>query len=422
MYKPTVNIIKKTRPEAKKKPVNTIPLVGSSEAVEKEILKYCHEIDKEIVYIRSKALKKNYNLTDGIFIYKEGNSGYYQFPNYQFLNFPPDSGAIFKIGTTTRYGYISYCSYEYIEICVQSHTEPIESLSFTIDSSKLTQALCNRVRELDRNNALLRMLVNARINDLSSVGEPLTGFENAKKMTEEGFISMIWGPPGTGKTYTLASLALDYMKKGKRVLIMSQSNISVDGAILKIIDIADKAGYKEGLRGRVFRYGMAREKSLYENEDFCVKFYAMNQNPDIKEALQNINEVLRLSNENKNKDDAEQILVEAIDRLILRPDLAEKTKKELDKVEEIIEESECPFEWLKKKAQEVRATAHNILAFEENDYIRHASIVATTATKATITDSIKDMDWDVVFFDEVSMAFVPQIMVASTLAKEKLGV
>ena len=30
------------------------------------------------------------------------------------------------------------------------------------------------------------------------------------------------------------------------------------------------------------------------------------------------------------------------------------------------------------------------------------------------------MKWDVVFFDEVSMAFVPQIMVASTLAREKL--
>lgn len=420
MFKPKVIVIKKAPDKTKKKAKTKIPLVGSDVDVDKEIKSYCSEIDKEIAHIKSISIKKSYNLIDGIFIYKEGDDGYYQFPNYQFLNFPPDTGAVFKIGTTTRYGYISYSSYEYIEICVQSYTEPIEALSFTIDSSKLTQALCDRVRELDRDNALLRMLVDASINDLSTSGEPPTGFDNAKKMVEKGFISMIWGPPGTGKTYTLASLALDYMKKGKRVLIMSQSNISVDGAVLKIIDIADKAGYKEGMSGLVFRYGMAREKSLHENEDFCAKLYAVNQNQDIKEVLQDINKVLRLSNESGNKAEAEQILVEAIDTLILRPELTAKTKDDLDDLADNIAESECPFEWVKKTAQKVRAVAHTILAVEENEYIQHASIVATTATKATITDSIKDMDWDVVFFDEVSMAFVPQIMVAATLAGEKL--
>lgn len=331
-----------------------------------------------------------------------------------------DTGAIFTIGTAKHFGYISYCCNEYIEICVQSHTEPIDSLSMTIDSTKLTQALCDRVRTLDRDNALLRMLVDAAVRNRASEGAPLTGFEAARKMVEEGFISMIWGPPGTGKTYTLANLALDYMAKGKRVLIMSQSNISVDGAVLKIIDIAGKAGYRDRIVGKVFRYGMAREKNLYENEDFCARLYAAKENPVIKDVLKKVDEVLRLTNEKGNIFVAKRILPDAITSLLSLPDLDRKTRDSLKEVDNTVRTKDCPFEWLKRKAQELRAVCSSILVREEERYIRNASIVATTATKATITDAVKDMRWGVVFFDEVSMAFVPQIMVASTLAREKL--
>ena len=288
MFKPVVNVIKK-------KPEVRIPLTGSAAEVEREIDRYCTEIDREVAHIKSIARHKNYSLTDGAFIYAEGGYGYYQFPNYQFLNFAPDTGAVFTINTTTRYGYISYCSSEYIEICIQGHTDPIDSLSMTIDSSKLTQALSDRVRNLDPGNALLRMLVDGGARSRAAEGSPVTGFEAARKMVEEGFISMIWGPPGTGKTYTLANLALDYMAKGKRVLIMSQSNISVDGAVLKIIDITEKRGDRDRIVGKVFRYGMAREQSLYENEDFCAKLYARNRNPELKEVLSDADRVLHLT-------------------------------------------------------------------------------------------------------------------------------
>lgn len=108
MFKPTVHVIKKMPVAVKKTPISAIPLVGSSAEVDKEITKYCDEIDKEVFHISNKALKKSYNLTDGVFIYAEGKDGYYQFPNHQFLNFAPDTGAVFKLGTATHYGYISY--------------------------------------------------------------------------------------------------------------------------------------------------------------------------------------------------------------------------------------------------------------------------------------------------------------------------
>ncbi|MCJ7986285.1 DEAD/DEAH box helicase family protein [Priestia sp. OVL9] len=41
----------------------------------------------------------------------------------------------------------------------------------------------------------------------------------------------IWGPPGTGKTYTLSKIAASYYRKSKRILLLSHSNAAVDGLL-----------------------------------------------------------------------------------------------------------------------------------------------------------------------------------------------
>lgn len=40
--------------------------------------------------------------------------------------------------------------------------------------------------------------------------------------------SFVWGPPGTGKSYTLGHLAAHYRAQGKRVLVLSNTNSAVD--------------------------------------------------------------------------------------------------------------------------------------------------------------------------------------------------
>ena len=42
------------------------------------------------------------------------------------------------------------------------------------------------------------------------------------------------------KTYTMSQIAKLYMKQGKSILIVSHSNVSVDGVIKKIVEILDK--------------------------------------------------------------------------------------------------------------------------------------------------------------------------------------
>ncbi len=404
----------------KKKPSRIIPDVGSNADVLQEIDRYCSEIDKEVNYIRARASSKSYNLVDGVFIYSEEQNGYYQFPNYQFLNFAQDTGAVFKIQSSTKYGFISFCSHEYIEICIQSFTGPVDSLSMEVDASRLAKALSDNVRSLNTNNPMLKMLVDAGKHHKNKNGNPDTGFDSVKRKVEDGFISVVWGPPGTGKTFTLANLAIDYMKKGKRVLIMSQSNISVDGAILKIIDIANQNKEYDSMIGKVFRYGMAREPGLYANEDFCARLYIRNKNPLVKEVLSDADTVLRLPDRKESAVKGEGVLLSTIERLLKHPNLRKNEKERLYEIQDTLRTKYCPLNWMKQVAQEIRAFCNVMLVEEEGKLIQKASIIATTATKATITDKIKDMKWDIVFFDEVSMALIPQIMIASTLARERL--
>jgi|GEM_PF-4261429 len=53
-------------------------------------------------------------------------------------------------------------------------------------------------------------------------------------------ITFIWGPPGTGKSHTLARLILNLYEQGEKTLVSSIANVAVDNLLLKTIDLLDK--------------------------------------------------------------------------------------------------------------------------------------------------------------------------------------
>ena len=59
--------------------------------------------------------------------------------------------------------------------------------------------------------------------DISTVakGQP----EVLRKLEQDNIVA-VWGPPGTGKTYTMSQIAKTYVKQGKTVLIVSHSRWS----------------------------------------------------------------------------------------------------------------------------------------------------------------------------------------------------
>lgn len=70
--------------------------------------------------------------------------------------------------------------------------------------------------------------------------------------------------PGTGKTYTLARVALQRYWKGKRILLLAQSNQAVDVLLTEITTtIKEKDRFKIG---DILRYGGNSNNASLEQE------------------------------------------------------------------------------------------------------------------------------------------------------------
>jgi len=82
-----------------------------------------------------------------------------------------------------------------------------------------------------------------------------------KKAIESSFFSplvIIWGPPGTGKTKTIAKAVESHLNAGRRVLLVSHANNAVDEALEGVASQATSF-YEDG---KLIRLGKPQEKHL----------------------------------------------------------------------------------------------------------------------------------------------------------------
>ena len=233
---------------------------------------------------------------------------------------------------------------------LQSVSERLMDLS--LEPSEIAQDLiCNGLKEIDYRNS-----------DIAK------GQETAVRMSLEQPITFVWGPPGTGKTQTLAKIAWAHIDKGERVLMLSYSNVSVDGAILRVTSLKNDV-----FPGQLVRYGFPKDKRISEHPYLSSYNLAINNYPDLlKRRTQ-----LQAEKKRLEKNDPKLIQVE----------------KELNEIR-----------------RELRAA--------ESQCVRNAKFVATTDSKAIVDKEIRNGAFDVVIFDEASMATIPQIAYAAKLARK----
>jgi superfamily I DNA and/or RNA helicase len=73
------------------------------------------------------------------------------------------------------------------------------------------------------------------------------------------FISVIWGPPGTGKTITIAKAIESHLNLGRNVLLLSHSNNAVDQALEKVAKQTINTYYKDY---SLLRFGIPKSDVL----------------------------------------------------------------------------------------------------------------------------------------------------------------
>ena len=233
---------------------------------------------------------------------------------------------------------------------LQSVSERLMDLS--LEPSEIAQDLiCNGLKEIDYRNS-----------DIAK------GQETAVRMSLEQPITFVWGPPGTGKTQTLAKIAWAHIDKGERVLMLSYSNVSVDGAILRVTSLKNDA-----FPGQLVRYGFPKDKRISEHPYLSSYNLAINNYPD----------------------------------LLKRRTQLQAEKKRLEK-------NDPKLIQVEKELNEIRRE----LRTAESQCVRNAKFVATTVSKAIVDKEIRNGAFDVVIFDEASMATIPQIAYAAKLARK----
>lgn len=185
------------------------------------------------------------------------NFGYADYPEISFkLNFPPETN-LFKDGAAIE--------------CFLSGEESIKGILLSIDGRQgifrlfapdfpdwieengvgiklapdtRTTAIMKKVmKELEQNKQLEKLFEKIHQADADTTNnEPINfssfDFQNKKlnesqqqavgKVVQNNGITILHGPPGTGKTTTLAEAVLQLIKNGEKVLISAPSNTAVD--------------------------------------------------------------------------------------------------------------------------------------------------------------------------------------------------
>lgn len=328
---------------------------------------YQFAINNEISFLKHTGGKK-YKVIDGERLSTKNGEHLYAFDTDTDMHFPDGTAVKLWFPDNIIPGYVVACEDFSILIRTMEYIgEFVESVDITSEQWQLLEALIERLEEMDPSDDSLayEIACNGR--------KQITQWQNIKcgqnlafmRATSED-VTFIWGPPGTGKTETLANIALEHIENGRRVLMLSYSNVSVDGALLRVARKADLPA------GMIIRYGYPRTKELLDSKTLTSYQYVLQKNPEKAAEYQ-----------------------ELIDRK------RKLKRKDPERIE------------INKKLNKIR----DYLLEEEKQLIHNSAFVATTVSKATVDAAIYTKRFDVVIFDEASMAYVPQIVFAAGLAK-----
>jgi len=92
---------------------------------------------------------------------------------------------------------------------------------------------------------------------------PLNPFqEKAVRLSMGSDVTVIWGPPGTGKSKTLAHIVEGHYRAQRSVLVVSHTNVAVDSVFAKVIDrLIDDPGFQQC---DILRFGPMADAELLE--------------------------------------------------------------------------------------------------------------------------------------------------------------
>ena len=113
-------------------------------------------------------------------------------------------------------------------------------------------------------NLLARGEVGGRLASVTSLPALLPAQQDAYRACLGEGLWLVWGPPGTGKTRVLRAAVSDLIEAGKRVLLVSGTNIAVDNALLGVVR------ERRHQPGQIVRVGPPQLREIADDPQICL--------------------------------------------------------------------------------------------------------------------------------------------------------
>jgi hypothetical protein len=279
-------------------------------------------------------------------------------------------------------------SSEGVDVIVELDTDLGEEIGRGILHNEpwdLLNKLIERLEEIEEDSLKLRTIdrvMNPEVKTYHPAGKAKNQVHEAVLRSKYNPVTYIWGPPGTGKTYTLARTAAYQYVNDRKILLLSHSNAAVDVLTLEMSRFLQENG--KWTPGEVIRYGIPEKEEVHRHPELSVMRLAeMDDAPAV---------------ERKRKYEKKRVVL----KKKLSAKFNSRDSSQLTKVEV----------GLAKLREKLRKS--------ESQFVTEANVIATTLSKAAIDPLIYQNHFDLVIIDEASMAYTPQIAFAATLGSRVL--
>ncbi|WP_147533504.1 AAA domain-containing protein [Bacillus marasmi] len=323
-----------------------------------------------------------YTITNGRLLSNDGSYSYYfdtPFP----LRIPVGSAIKLEWGTMKTSGKVLSSEGAGMILAIERNFGDSLSEAYLLhDPWELLEQLILRLDEIKKTKQK-RLRVKRLMNPSNETKHPVEKIKgNVHELllrSKYNPVTFVWGPPGTGKTYTLARTAANHYLKKKKVLILSHSNQAVDVLMDELTEFIKKKD--RFIEGDVLRYGGNYGETVANHHEITTNLLIEKQDPLLAH-------------------DRERLVKE---RRSLKQDLSHSfSKRDSDQLLELETKIARVLDKIRKK---------------EVQLVKEAFIVGSTLAKAASDSAIYELDYDVVILDEASMAYVPQVAFAASLGK-----
>ncbi|HEX8003347.1 MAG TPA: AAA domain-containing protein [Mycobacteriales bacterium] len=264
----------------------------------------------------------------------------------------------------------------------------IDTTLLIADASFLLERLAMTLEDVLDGEAELDLDMVAKVLDGATVKAGRVPFETGALNAEQADAvalalgsdaAFVWGPPGTGKTTTIAHVVAEHARAGRSVLLVANTNTAVDTALARVDALLD-------LDGKVLRHGTVVREDVAH---LAIEAVAARVNAPL----------LRERSALAARLDATDEEAAGQGTLGADHDLAEERSRIRDRLDAI------------DRSIETKAAG----------VIENALVVATTVYQ-TWLGGLPDRPWDVVVVDEASMLMLPMTAYAAGLAGESVVV